>query len=286
MTFEPCAVIPSHNHYTALGSIVARLRTAGLAVLIVDDASAEPARSAIAGLAAPADGVEVIRLPENRGKGGAVTAGLRRARERGFTHAVQVDADGQHDLASLPKLLQLARSHPAALISARPLFDGSIPRGRQIGRWITHVWVWIETLSTRITDSMCGFRVYPLAQTFAVLDRERVGQGMDFDTEIMVRMFWRGTPVVQWPVRVIYPPDNISNFRMLRDNCRISWMHTRLVFAMLARLPWILLQRPPLIETGEPMPQHWAAMTERGADWGLRIMSWIYACSAGAAVSP
>ncbi len=238
-----CAVVPTYNHHRVLGAVVAALRGQGLPVIIVDDGSGERARGAIASLRAPERDVEVIRLDKNQGKGGAVATGLRRARARGFTHAVQVDADGQHDLARLADLVALSLANPAALVSGRAVYDGSAPRSRQYGRWATHVWVWVETLSFRIQDSMCGFRVYPLAAALAVLDSEPVGQGMDFDTEIMVRLFWRGAPVVHTPVRVAYPEGNASNFHMLRDNWRITRMHTRLVFGMLGRLPSILRDR-------------------------------------------
>jgi predicted LPLAT superfamily acyltransferase len=268
-----CAVVPSRNHYAALGTISATLRAHGLKVFIIDDASDEPARSSIAALHAPEQGVEVIRLAENQGKGGAVEAGLRHAFGRGFTHAVQVDADGQHDLGKLPTLIEAALTQPGALISGRPIFDASVPRARLLSRWLTHVWVWVETLSTRISDSMCGFRVYPLAPTLAVLDSETVGRRMDFDPEIMVRLFWRGVPVVHVPVSVAYPEGNTSNFRMLQDNVLITRMHTRLVFTMLLRLPSILRNRPP----ANRAPQHWASIGERGAYFGIKLLSLTYA---------
>ena len=268
-----CAIVPSYNHYTAVGAICAGLRAHGLSVFIVDDASDEPARTSIAALHAPAAGVEVIRLTENQGKGGAVAAGLRIAFERGFSNAVQIDADGQHDLRNLAALIEAAFAQPGALISGRPVFDASIPRTRFILRWLTHVWVWVETLSTSIRDSMCGFRVYPLAATLAVLDREKVGRRMDFDIEIMVRLFWRGVPVVHVPVTVIYPERNISNFRIVKDNLLITWMHTKLVFTMLLRLPSILRNRPPATGT----PKHWASVGERGAYCGMKLLSLTYA---------
>jgi len=244
-----------------------------LKVFIIDDGSDEPARSSIAALHAPAQGVEVIRLIENQGKGGAVTTGLRHAFERGFTHAVQVDADGQHDLLKLTALIEAALAQPGALIAGRPVFDASAPSSRLILRWLTHVWVWVETLSTRIRDSMCGFRVYPLAATLAVLDSEVVGRRMDFDPEIMVRLFWRGVPVVHVPVEVAYPEGNKSNFRMFHDNVLITLMHTRLVFTMLLRLPSILRNRPPATDA----PRHWATIGERGAYCGIKLLSLTYA---------
>jgi glycosyltransferase involved in cell wall biosynthesis len=246
-----CAIVPSHDHWQAVGGVVARLRAAGLPVFVIDDGSNEPARSVLAGLQDEAGGVVVSRLARNQGKGGAVMEGFRLALAAGFTHAVQVDADGQHDLDALGGLLALSDRHSDALISGRPIYDGSVPLGRRLGRWLTHVWVWIETLSFRIGDSMCGFRVYPLAAVDRLLARDRLGRHMDFDPEIMVRLFWRGTPIVMLPIKVVYPTDNTSNFDLLRDNWRITKMHTRLVIAMLLHLPSILLHRPPAVSLSD-----------------------------------
>lgn len=274
--FQPCAVMPSHNHWRAAGPIVERLSAAGLPVFIVDDASSEPASAKLAHLARQrAAGFH--RFEANQGKGGAVLQGLSMAIAAGYTHAVQVDADGQHDLERLPDLLAAAQAHPDALVMGTPLYDASLPRGRAIGRQITHFWVWIETLFRRIPDTMCGFRVYPLAAMAAFLaSGERVGRRMDFDIEVVVRLYWRGTPLVPLPVKVIYPPDNTSNFRMLRDNLRISAMHTRLVFTLLLRLPWILRSRPPRRTGGEAEGGDWPGLAERGAYLGLRLAALAY----------
>ena len=263
-----CAVVPSYNHATVIGAIVARLHTAGLPVFVIDDGSNAPAAAAIAALHNPDARVWVHRLPVNRGKGVAVTTGFRLAWEAGFTHAVQVDADGQHELDTLPALLEAARQDPDALVSGQPVYDASIPTGRKIGRWVTHFWVWIETWSFQISDSMCGFRAYPLASVRALLAREPVGRRMDFDTDIMVRLFWAGVPVRMVPVKVVYPPDNTSNFDLVRDNVRISWMHTRLVVTGL----WRWLTRTHRASASH----HWAALTERGALWGIEFLEWAY----------
>ncbi|MBI3446424.1 MAG: glycosyltransferase family 2 protein [Magnetospirillum sp.] len=264
---RPCALIPSHNHWRVLPEVVRRLRELGLPVLIIDDGSSEPAASAMAALHHPDDGVTVHRRPVNGGKGTAVMDGFRLIAQRDFTHAVQVDADGQHDLNALPLLLAAAEAQPDAVVSGKPVYDESVPLGRRIGRWVTHLWVYVETLSLRISDSMCGFRVYPLAPCLALMDEEHIGGRMDFDTEIMVRLFWRGIAPVMVPVRVIYPEGNTSNFRMVRDNVRITLMHTRLVLTMLSRLArkhW------------PAGPSHWAGLGERGALWGLAFVAGSY----------
>jgi glycosyltransferase involved in cell wall biosynthesis len=239
-----CAIVPSHDHWKVAGAVVARLRAVGLAVFVIDDGSGEPARTVLAGLHDRPGGINVVRLAPNQGKGGAVVAGFRLALAAGFTHAIQVDADGQHDLDALADLLALSDRYPTALVSGQAVYDETVPLNRRIGRWLTHVWVWIETLSLDIADSMCGFRVYPLAAVEALLARHSVGRRMDFDPEIMVRLFLAGTPVVMLPIKVAYPPDNTSNFAMFADNWRITRMHTRLVVAMLLHFPSILLNRP------------------------------------------
>lgn len=268
-----CAVVPSHDHWRALPSIVETLRAAGLKVYVIDDGSGEPARSALRALHDPERGIVVDRTEVNQGKGAAVLTGFRRALADGHTHAIQVDADGQHDLSALPRLLAAAERHPTALVSGEAVYDRSVPLGRKLGRWITHVWVWVETLSFRVRDSMCGFRVYPLAAVRRLLDeRVTIGRRMDFDTEILVRLFWIGTPMLGMPVRVIYPPGNLSNFDYLKDNWLITKMHTRLVLTMLLTLPRVLANRPPAIRDST----HWSALAERGLYWGLRLAAFLY----------
>jgi predicted LPLAT superfamily acyltransferase len=273
MNFSACAIVPSFNHYLHIEDVITALRNQGLRVFVIDDGSAEPAKSFLAGLHNPENGVSVHRFERNMGKGGAVIEGFRLASSAGFSHGVQVDADGQHDLKTLPDLLRLSKSEPEALVSGQPIYDDTIPRSRKIARSLTHVWVWIETLSTQIADSMCGYRVYPLSAAIAVIEDQTVGRFMDFDTEIMVRMFWAGTPVRMLPIKVTYPKDNISNFRLVADNWRITKMHTRLVFGMLQRFPAIWKKRSARTKEGGT---HWASLDERGTAWGLGFVIAVY----------
>ncbi|MGH8273250.1 MAG: glycosyltransferase family 2 protein [Gammaproteobacteria bacterium] len=230
MTYDPCALIPVYNHYRELPGLVAALLKQNLPVFLVDDGSGAPARGALDALvAANPDTIELLRFAHNRGKGAALLAGFAIAAERGYTHALQIDADAQHDPGDAPALLALSRAHPRALVSGMPAYDESIPAVRYYGRWMTHLLVWLETLSCAIKDSMCGFRVYPLEQTLACAQRWKTASHMDFDTAIMVRLYLAGTPVFFRPVAVRYPPDGLSNYRMFRDNLRMTWLHLRLL---------------------------------------------------------
>ncbi|MBP6515281.1 MAG: glycosyltransferase family 2 protein [Steroidobacteraceae bacterium] len=237
---RPCAVVPVYNHEHAIGAVVAGLRAAGLDCLLVDDGSSAACAAALDRLADADQAVRVLRLPVNQGKGAAVAAGLEAALLDGYTHALQIDADGQHDVTDVPRFLRESAAHPGALIAGRPVFDASMPRARFYGRYASHVMVWLNTLSFDIPDSMCGFRVYPLAPVVDVIREERPGSRMDFDLELLVRLHWRGVPMRWLDASVRYPTDGISHFRPLDDNLRISWMHTRLVFGMLRRLPRLL----------------------------------------------
>lgn len=237
-----CAVIPVYNHGGTVGAVAAKLRAQGLPVLLVDDGSEAATATQLDALARQ-DGIQLLRLPHNQGKGAAVIAGMHRAAEQGYSHGLQIDADGQHDADDASRFVAAAEAAPEALICGCPIYDESVPRARLYGRYATHIWVWINTLSFAVRDSMCGFRIYPLATTLPQLAHASMGRRMDFDTEIAVRLVWAGVPVVNQPTRVHYPVGGISHFRVWRDNVLISAMHTRLFFGMLLRSPVLLARK-------------------------------------------
>lgn len=237
--FRPWVVIPVYDHEHAIGAMVDGVRATGHACLLVDDGSRESCAAVLRTLA-QRDGVQLLRLAQNQGKGGAMLAGFEQAARQGATHVLQIDADGQHDCADIPRFLAAAAAEPDAIINGAPVYDASVPKGRLYGRYLTHVWVWINTLSFDIRDSMCGFRVYPLPPVLALMQAEKIGRRMDFDPEIIVRLVWRGVQVRNLSTPVRYPSDGVSHFDVWRDNVRISRMHARLFFGMLRRLPRLL----------------------------------------------
>lgn len=240
--FRACVVVPVYNHEHAVGTVVESIRAQGLPVLLVDDGCSEVCARELRRLAAFPE-VILLRHERNRGKGAAVQTGLLAAAQRQFTHAVQIDADGQHALEDLRRFIEEARAYPDSVVCGRPVFDETIPRLRYYGRYLTHAMVWLETLSFEIEDSMCGFRVYPLDSIVALLREHSLGSRMDFDTEILVRLHWRGMAIRWLATRVCYPLDGVSHFRMLWDNVLLTALHLRLVCGMLLRLPMLLWRR-------------------------------------------
>lgn len=234
--FKPCAVIPVYDHEHAVANVLRAVLAAGLPCILIDDGSG-PGCAAVLDTLARKEGVLLERHAVNQGKGGAVLTGFRRAAQAGYTHVLQVDADGQHNTGDIASFLAAGAAQPDAIIAGCPVFDASVPKLRLYARYLTHVWVWINTLSLVIRDAMCGFRVYPVAPVLALDARRKLGQRMNFDIEILVRLYWDGVDVVNHPTRVGYPLDGVSHFKAWTDNVLITRLHTALFFGMLVRSP-------------------------------------------------
>jgi glycosyltransferase involved in cell wall biosynthesis len=251
--FRPCAIVPVFNHEHAVGSVIEGLLGNGLNVITVDDGSDARCAAVLKQIEREHPEVSLVRHPVNRGKGKAVMTGLRVASEHGYTHALQIDADGQHAIEDVPRFLQSARQFPDSAICGRPVFDGDMPRVRFYGRYLSHGMVWLETLSLAIPDSMCGLRLYPLPPMLQLIDAKRLGARMDFDIEVLVRLNWRNVPMRWVDTRVVYPSDGVSHYRYLFDNLFVVGLHIRLFFGMLWRLPYLLWRnvtlREPAIRT-------------------------------------
>jgi glycosyltransferase involved in cell wall biosynthesis len=235
---KPCLAIPIHDHGSTIAGVVESLAPFGLSCIVVDDGSGEATGREIDLLELRHSWVEVERHDRNLGRGAALRTAYRAAARRGMTHVVQIDADGQHAAADVPRLLEAAYAHPEALVLGAPIFDESAPWHRLYGRKLSQAIVRLETLSTSVHDPLCGFRCIPLAATLEVLDRVRTGDRMDFDPELIIRLVRTGVPVVNVPTAVRYPENGISHFRLVRDNARIAWAYIRLA----SELPW--RQRP------------------------------------------
>ncbi len=232
---NPCLLIPIYNHKDTIGGVLGALAYLGLPCLVVDDGSDEATQETLRLESARWPWVELHRLPVNRGRGAALRHGYRRAAERAFSHVVQLDADGQHDPGDVPKFLDAARREPGALILGQPIFGADSPRARLYGRRLSQVFVWAVTGSLAIKDPLCGFRCFPLSRTMPLLGTVGLGDRMEFDPEIVVRLAWTGISIVNIPTRVRYFRGGLSNFRMIRDNGLIVRAYVRLVAARVFR---------------------------------------------------
>ncbi|MEX1117058.1 MAG: glycosyltransferase family 2 protein [Akkermansiaceae bacterium] len=256
---RPLILIPSYNSGPILRQTVASFLSFQVPVWVVIDGSTDNSSLQIESLQNPDDDqFRIIYLGINSGKGAAVMHGLRQALTAEFTHVLTVDADGQHPADFVPEFLKLSAAHPEAAILGRPIFDASAPAIRVSGRKISNFWANLETLGWGVDDSLFGMRLYPAADLLAVLESTKFARRFDFDPEVAVRLAWRGVPVINLPTPVHYPSKEeggISQFRYIRDNLLLTFMHLRLFCGFLLRFPMLLFREDnPLEFLSPPSP--------------------------------
>lgn len=239
-------LIPSYNPGPRVAETVAAARAQWTPVWVVVDGSTDGTTATLEAMAAADPDLHVIVLPENRGKGAAVLAGIEAAAAQGYTHALTMDSDGQHPADLIPAFMAASGAAPDAMVLGKPVFGPEAPKLRVRGRRVSNGWANLETLWMGIGDSLYGFRVYPIAPLAALMKKNRYMRRFDFDPEAVVRLAWAGVRPINLdaPVRYLSAQEGgVSHFKYLRDNTLLTWMHTRLFLGFLLRLPRLLGRR-------------------------------------------
>lgn len=223
MEYNICFLIPYYNHPENINTLLSTLLEYNIAVIIVDDGSKPPLKDVIKNNSPL---IHIVVHSINQGKGSAVINGMKKAVEMGFTHCFQIDADAQHDLKKINDFLEVSKNYPLDLICAKPIYSKDIPKSRLYGRKITSFWVYVNTLGYIKEDSMIGMRIYPLYSIDKILKSVK-GRRMDFDTDILLS-YYKNNINIQWiGVDITYSNNNVSHFKMFKDNVLISLMHAR-----------------------------------------------------------
>jgi len=246
MTTKVCGLVPIYNNHMTIERVIETLLLQFNFIIVVDDGSNDGSEVIVETLKGKyPNRVDVLHHKFNSGKGSAVQSGLQHANRLGFTHALQVDADGQHDLNDLSKFSQAVKDYPTAMLVGVPIYSDDIPNIRKYGRKLTQAMIMLEMGRWNVPDAMIGYRVYPVE---AVCALGKLDQRMSFDPEVMIRGHWAGIPLHKIPTRICYPTvaeGGISHFKMFDDNARHTWLHIRLVL----QAPFRLLLRKLLINT-------------------------------------
>jgi glycosyltransferase involved in cell wall biosynthesis len=239
-------LIPSYNPGSRALETVRAARAQWDPVWVIDDGSTDGSAERLCALARNDRGLRVLLRERNGGKGAALLDGLNAAQRAGFTHALTMDADGQHPADRIGAFMRASATAPRAMILGDPVFDGSAPRirlrGRRIANWCTNV----ATLWAGVHDTLFGFRVYPIAPLVAVMQGSRWMRRFDFDPEAVVRLSWRGVPLLNLPAPVRYfsaAEGGVSHFDYWRDNVLLTSMYLRLSVGFVVRLPWLGARR-------------------------------------------
>jgi glycosyltransferase involved in cell wall biosynthesis len=239
-------LIPSYNSGDKALETVRAARAQWDPVWVIVDGSTDGSAEKLNALARGDPGLRVLIRERNGGKGAALLDGLTCARREGFTHALTMDADGQHPADRIRAFMSASSAAPDAMILGDPVFDASAPRvrlrGRRIANWCTN----LETLWAGVHDTLFGFRVYPIAALIEVMQRSRWMRRFDFDPEAVVRLAWRGVPLVNLPAPVQYftaEEGGVSHFNYWRDNVLLTSMYLRLLPGFVIRLPVLIARR-------------------------------------------
>jgi glycosyltransferase involved in cell wall biosynthesis len=241
-------ILPSYNSGHLLRPTILTVLEKWKPVWVVLDGSTDSSVAEAHDLQRDHSELRLFSLPQNHGKGGAALVAMKAALDAGFSHALLMDADGQHSADHVVRFIETSMEHPGAMILGVPIFGPDAPservKGRRVGNWFAN----LETLWGGVRDSLFGFRVYPLAPAVRIMEAIKTARRFDFDTELGVRLFWAGVRPINQLVPVHYPPrelGGVSHFKYLRDNLLLAGTHTRLCLLMLTRLwsVWRLRQQ-------------------------------------------
>ena len=238
MASRYCVIIPTYNNSGTVADVVERALKVCPDVIVVNDGSTDNTEAELCGIS-----VMVLSHDRNRGKGKALKTGLRYAGMNGFTHAITIDADGQHFPEDIPLLMEASAEHPENLIvGCRNLTSENMPRKNTFATRFSNFWFRLQT-AQKLDDTQSGFRIYPVNSLHGM---GLITSRYEAELELMVYAAWHGVKVQGIPVRVWYAPEGerVSHFRPFWDFFRISVLNTMLCFgALLVGLPLALLRK-------------------------------------------
>ena len=239
-------IIPCYNPGTKVIDVVRQVRQHWGPVWVVTDGSTDESTQLLLEESQKDSDLKVWVRDINGGKGSAVLYGITEALKQGYTHALTLDADGQHPAYLIPTFMAQSIAEPHQLVLGKPVFDAHAPALRVNGRKVSNAWANLETLGAGIGDSLYGFRVYPMQELKTVMLKNRWMRRFDFDPEAAVRLCWEGLQPFNMDAPVKYfnaEQGGVSHFKYLRDNTLLTWMHTRLFLEFLVRMPSLIAMR-------------------------------------------
>ena len=237
---HPLIVIPTYNTGPKVLGVVEAVLAQGVPVIVVVDGSTDGTGEMLQSLVVRHPSLEVLIHPKNQGKGAAVLTAAQRAHERGASHLLTFDADGQHPADAIPEYLQAAAERPASLIAGCPIFDHAAPWERVFWRKLANFWTNLLSVRGGLGDSMFGMRVYPLPALLRILQAGCMGQRYDLECVVAIKLGWEKVPVVNLPTPVKYftkAEGSVSHYRYVRDNLRLAMVY--LVLIPPAGLRWL-----------------------------------------------
>lgn len=271
---KPVIVIPAYNEGDTVARVVEQARGSA-PVIVVDDGSTDETASAAANA-----GAEVVSHRRRLGKGQAIRTGIAAARARGASVMITLDADGQHDPADIPAVLDAILTSPHAIvIASRRSDEAALPRGRRNALRMAGFFVaWTGDVTVRDTQS--GFRAYPLP-LFDELTLRR--GGFVFETEVLLAASAAGWPIVEIDVTAIPRARRKSRFRPVVDGGAIvAYLGQRVAMRWVQEAQAAVREVVSVVSRDRRRARH-ASMLESAAPYADSPGSWALAIGVAAA---
>jgi len=221
-----CVIIPTYNNERTLKRVIDSILDYSPYIITVNDGSTDKTSEILKKYAH----LTQIHHSKNSGKGTALRNGFKKALELGYDYAITIDSDGQHFATDIPKFIEeIEANGDQLLIGSRNMKQEGVPGKSSFGNNFSNFWFWFET-GIRLEDTQSGYRLYPLQQ----IPKRYFTNKFEFEIEVIVRSAWKGIPVKNIPIQILYDPkERVSHFRPFKDFTRISILNTILVIITL-----------------------------------------------------
>lgn len=224
-----CVIIPTYNNVQTIGQVVQDVMSYCDQLIVVDDGCTDGTLDVLHSLS---QSIHIVSYQPNRGKGHALVAGFKKAKELGYTHAITIDADGQHFADDIPQLIEkMERCPQAIIVGCRNLTEKNMPRQNTFANQFSNFWFRLQT-GINLSDTQSGYRLYTLSSLRGL---SLITSRYEAELELLVFAAWAGVQICSVPVKVYYPPveERVSHFRPVYDFVRISILNTILCVAAL-----------------------------------------------------
>lgn len=224
-----CVIIPTYNNVQTIGQVVQDVMSYCDQLIVVDDGCTDGTLDVLHSLS---QSIHIVSYQPNRGKGHALVAGFKKAKELGHTHAITIDADGQHFADDIPQLIEkMERCPQAIIVGCRNLTEKNMPRQNTFANQFSNFWFRLQT-GVNLSDTQSGYRLYTLSSLRGL---SLITSRYEAELELLVFAAWAGVQICSVPVKVYYPPveERVSHFRPVYDFVRISILNTILCVAAL-----------------------------------------------------
>ncbi len=225
-----CVLIPTYNNAGTLRDVISSVVRYSPDVIVVNDGSTDSTSDILKEFEST---IRIVSYSRNRGKGYALKAGFRFAKECGYSYAITIDSDGQHYAEDIPGFVKAIVENPGALIiGERDLSNVDINGKSSFANKFSNFWFRVQT-GKKLNDTQTGYRAYPLNSLYGL---SLLTSRYEAELELMVFASWHGVRLVSIPIKVYYPPqsERVSHFKPALDFTRISVLNTILCCGAIA----------------------------------------------------